>query len=55
MKIYLQSIDFDLWEVVEHGARVPSKEVDNKKVPKKRSEFDEDNKRKLSLTLFTVD
>ena len=52
--IYIQSIDYNIWEVIEFGPYVPTKitKVDDKPdqtISKPREEYDEEDKRKLSL------
>jgi hypothetical protein len=54
MMIYIQSIDYNVWEVIEFGLHKLTKviKVDGKSdqiISKPREEYDEDDKRKLSL------
>ena len=49
MRVYLQSIDYALWRIVEDGPFVPTKSDKDKLIPKDPSEFDEDDERKLSI------
>lgn len=54
MKIYLQSIDYCLWEVVQNSPFVPTKTVDGKTVPKEPKEWSDDNKNNLSLNARAI-
>lgn len=54
MSIYVQSIDYSIWEVIELGPHKLTKviKVDeklNQTIAKPREENDEDNRRKLSM------
>lgn len=54
MMIYIQSIDYNIWKIIEYGPYVPTKtiKIDEKldqTIPKAREEYDEDDRRKLSL------
>ena len=54
MTIYLQSIDYNLWEVIENGPYVPMKLIKEEGKPdrlvlKEKHEYEEEDKRKLSL------
>ena len=40
MRIHIQSIDWKIWGMIEDGYTSPTIEVDGKKVPKSRSEWD---------------
>ena len=41
MKIYLQSVDYQLWLNVSNGPYIPIKMVNNIEVPKLEEEFDD--------------
>ena len=54
MTIYLQSIDYNLWELIENGPYVPMKLIKEEEkldrlVLKEKHEYEEEDKRKLSL------
>ena len=47
MRIFMESIDIDIWDAVENGAFVPKKVVDNHEVLKPRAEWTDDDKKKV--------
>lgn len=54
MNIFLQSIDYDLWYIVLEGPFVPTKIVDGISHPKEPKEYNEDDKKKLSLNAKAI-
>ena len=51
---FLQSIDLDLWHVIEDDLTFPSKLVDGVMVPKPKQEWDERGKRNFQLNVKVV-
>ncbi|KAG5223123.1 UBN2 domain-containing protein [Salix suchowensis] len=49
MKIYLQSIDFDLWLSIENGPHRPTKTENGIEIPKSMIEYTDLDKRLLSM------
>jgi len=48
MENYIQAHDYELWMIIENGPYIPMKITeDNKTVPKKPTEFDSDDFKKL--------
>ena len=47
MKVYLQSVDYQLWLNVSNGPCIPIKIVNNIEVPKLEEEFDEHDMKKM--------
>ena len=43
MRIYIQSIDYDLWRIIVKGPKIPSKRVEETNIPKTESEWNEDD------------
>ena len=54
MKIYLQSIDYNLWLIVAKGPYVPMKNVDNVDTPKLEEEYDENEMKKCSFNAKAI-
>lgn len=54
MKIYLQSIDYNLWLIVTKGPYIPMKKVDNVDKPKLEEEYDENEMKKCSLNAKAI-
>ena len=53
-KIYLQSIDYNLWLIVAKGPYVPMKNVDNVDKPKLEEEYDENEMKKCSFNAKAI-
>ncbi|XP_038895919.1 uncharacterized protein LOC120084093 [Benincasa hispida] len=49
MRIYLISIDYNLWEIVFNGPLIPTKIVDNKDIPKEEKKINDEDKKKFSI------
>jgi hypothetical protein len=54
MMIYVQSIDYNIWKIIEYGPYVPTKTIKidgrpDQSIPKPREEYDDEDRRKLSL------
>ncbi|XP_022866058.1 uncharacterized protein LOC111385861 [Olea europaea var. sylvestris] len=54
MMIYVQFIDYNIWKVIEYGPYAPTKTIKvdgslDQTLPKSREEYDDEDKRKLSL------
>ena len=49
MTWFLQSIDLDVWDVIEDDLTFPSKLVDEVMVPKRKQEWDEHDRRNFQL------
>ena len=47
MRIYIQSVDYELWRIVLNGHRLPTKRVERVDVPKPEAEWDEDDVKML--------
>ena len=54
MKIYLQSVDYQLWLNFSNGPYIPIKIVNNIEVPKIEEEFDEHHKKKCSFNASAI-
>ena len=54
MKIYLQSVDYQLWLNVSNGPYIPIKIVNNIEVPKLENKFDEHDMKKCSLNASAI-
>lgn len=54
MRIYLQSVDYDLWDIVENGPYMPIKIVEKESMPKPRNEWDEHDKRLMSMNAKAI-
>ena len=54
MKIYLLSVDYNLWEIVSKGPIIPTKKVENEVVPKSENDFNEDDKKKMSFNAKAI-
>ena len=54
MKIYLQSIDYELWLNVSKGPFIPIKIVNNVEELKLENEFDEHVRKKCSLNASAI-
>ena len=51
---FLQSIDLDLWDVIEDDPTFPSKLVDRIMIPKPKKEWDKRDRRNFQLNAKTV-
>ena len=49
MRIFIQSIDYELWETVRDGPHIPHTIVEGKFVKKEEGDWNSDDKRKHSL------
>ncbi|GAV86809.1 DUF4219 domain-containing protein, partial [Cephalotus follicularis] len=49
MTIFIQSLDYQLWNIISYGMENPTKIVDGQNVPKLQSEFDEHDYKLLQL------
>ena len=47
MKIFIESIDLDIWDAVENGAFVPTKLEEGHVVTKPRAEWTDEDKKKV--------
>ncbi|KAL5538418.1 hypothetical protein UlMin_045573 [Ulmus minor] len=60
MTIFLQSMDYELWDVIEKGPYIPMKKCEESLVEKLKSEWDDTDKKRISInaramnTLFCV-
>ena len=54
MKIYLQSIDYNLWLIVTKDPYIPMKKVDNVDKPKLEEEYDENEIKKCFLNAKAI-
>ena len=54
MTWFLQSINLDLWDVIEDGPNIPSKVENRVMVPKPKHEWDELDRKKVQLNVKTV-
>ena len=54
MTWFLQSINLDLWDVIEDGPHIPSKLENGVMVPKLKHEWDELNRKKVQLNVKSV-
>ena len=41
MKIYIQSVDYELWRIIVSGPKIPTIKIKEKDVPKPESDWDE--------------
>lgn len=48
-RIYICSINFDLWNIIEKGLHVPSKLLGDRNIPEKLNEYNEDDTKKMTL------
>ena len=48
MRVFLQSENIDIWDVIEEGSFVPTKLVDRRSVKKPKDEWNENDKRRIS-------
>ena len=51
MEIFIQSIDFGLWNTVLNGPHAPTKNVDGKEFPLQWEEMTEEDKQKVKYDL----
>ena len=54
MTWFLQSINLDLWDVIEDGPHIPSKLENGVMVPKPKHEWDEFDRKKVQLNVKAV-
>ena len=54
MTWFLQSINLDLWDVIEDGPLIPSKLENGMMVPKPKQEWDELDRKKVQLNAKSV-
>lgn len=54
MKFFLLSIDYDLWDVVEEGFKIPTKDVDGVRVVKPKEEWSIIEKKACSLNAKAI-
>jgi hypothetical protein len=54
MSIFLQSIDYDLWNIVSEGPFVPTKIVNGESKPKEPREYNDDDRKKMSLNAKAI-
>ena len=47
MRIYVQSVDYELWRIIVKGLKTPTKKVEEINVPKPESEWNEDDLKML--------
>jgi len=45
IKIFVQSIDFDLWLVIKNGPKIPKKMIDGEELEKSEDEFSDEDKK----------
>ena len=48
MTIFLQSIDYELWDVIKKGPYIPMKKHEESMVEKVKTEWDDTDKKKIS-------
>ena len=51
MRIFVETIDLDVWDAIEKGPFVPTNVVDGKSVEKPRSEWTDEDKKKVQHNL----
>ncbi|KAK8507805.1 hypothetical protein V6N12_074370 [Hibiscus sabdariffa] len=49
MMIFLQSIDYKLWEIIKDGPTIPSKRVGEILIPKERHEWSDQERKQVQL------
>ncbi|KAL5569300.1 hypothetical protein UlMin_025875 [Ulmus minor] len=49
MTIFLQSMDYELWDVIEKGPYIPMKKCEESLVEKLKSEWDDTDKKRISI------
>ncbi|KAL5545088.1 hypothetical protein UlMin_008872 [Ulmus minor] len=49
MTIFLQSMDYELWDVIEKGPYIPMKKYEESLVEKLKSEWDDTDKKRISI------
>ena len=54
MTWFLQSIDLNLWDIIEDDPTIPSKLVDRVMVPKPKQEWDGRDRRNFQLNVKSV-
>ena len=54
MQWFIQFTDLDVWDVIEDGPKIPSKMVDGIMVPKPRNEWDERDRRNVSINAKAI-
>ena len=55
MIIFLQSMDYELWEIIEKGPYIPmKKETEGTLVAKNKSEWDESDKKRITLNAKAI-
>ncbi|KAK9007252.1 hypothetical protein V6N11_051081 [Hibiscus sabdariffa] len=47
--IFMQSIDYNLWDIIEDGASIPMKRVGEIQVPKERHEWSNQERKQVQL------
>ena len=47
MRIYIQSVDYDLWSIIIKDPKIPSKKVEEENIPNIESEWNEDDLKML--------
>ncbi|KAL5571206.1 hypothetical protein UlMin_020803 [Ulmus minor] len=54
MTIFLQSMDYELWDVIEKGPYIPMKKCEESLVEKLKSEWDDTDKKRISINARTM-
>ncbi|GAV57640.1 UBN2 domain-containing protein, partial [Cephalotus follicularis] len=49
LTIFIQSLDYQLWNIITNGPEIPTKIVDGQRVPKINSEFNDNDYKLLQL------
>ncbi|KAL4363747.1 hypothetical protein GQ457_04G016600 [Hibiscus cannabinus] len=49
MMIFLQSIDYKLWDIIEDGPTIPSKRVGEILIPKERHEWSDQERKQMQI------
>ena len=55
IRIFIQSIDYNLWKIVVSGPKIPTKtSADGVVTPKEEAEWNEDDKKKIELNAKAI-
>ena len=51
MRIFIQTLDYDMWSVIVNGPHTPTKLIDRVSLPKSEGEWDELDKKMAQLNV----
>ena len=54
MKIFIQALHYDLWNIIVHGTHTPTKIINGAQVPKYKNEWNSNEKKLAQLNTITM-